>query len=141
MTKFPDHSSSSAWHQDIRYWSYDLPELVSVWFALDEENEGNGALRVIPGSHAKDLDRGDFDKDLFFREDRGSNRDLIRQKITLELNAGDLLFFHCRLLHSADRNTSGQVKLSPVFTFHTRSNQPIQGTRSSRFPSISLRDR
>ena len=31
MTKFPGFSSRTSWHQDIRYWSFDQPELVSTW--------------------------------------------------------------------------------------------------------------
>lgn len=138
MTKFPRYSSSTAWHQDIRYWHYDLPELISVWIALGHEDELNGSLQVIPGSHKIDFERGDFDKDLFFRKDQKSNLARIQNRVSVELNQGDLLFFHCRLLHSAGQNMSGQVKLSPVFTFHKKSNLPIEGTRSSRLPSIAL---
>ena len=138
MTKYPRYSSSTGWHQDIRYWHYDLPELITVWIALDREDESNGSLQVIPGSHKIDFERGDFDKDLFFREDKEPNRSLIQRRVSVELNQGDLLFFHCRLLHSAGENLSDEVKLSPVFTFHKRSNLPIEGTRSSRFPSIGL---
>ena len=34
MTKFPGYSSMTSWHQDNRYWSFDQPNLVSVWMAL-----------------------------------------------------------------------------------------------------------
>tara|TARA_A100001011_G_scaffold122620_1_gene129437 strand:- start:53 stop:829 length:777 start_codon:yes stop_codon:yes gene_type:complete len=138
MTKFPKYSSTTGWHQDIRYWHFDLPELVSVWIALDREDELNGALQVIPGSHKMDFGRGDFDKDWFFREDNEANQALFEKKVSVELNRGDLLFFHCRLLHSASQNLSSEVKLSPVFTYHGSSNQPIDGTRSARFPSIAV---
>ena len=47
MTKHPG-CSATLWHQDIRYWSFDRPELISAWFALDQEEAVNGALRVIP---------------------------------------------------------------------------------------------
>src|SRR5258708_21494334 len=33
MTKQPRFSSETGWHQDIRYWSYDRSELVTVWLA------------------------------------------------------------------------------------------------------------
>ena len=85
-----------------------------------------------------DFGRGDFDKDWFFREDNEANQALFEKKVSVELNRGDLLFFHCRLLHSASQNLSSEVKLSPVFTYHRSSNQPIDGTRSARFPSIAV---
>ena len=138
MTKFPGYSSATLWHQDIRYWSFDRPELVSAWFALGSESRRNGALRVIPGSHLTELDRGRLDRDLFLRTDLAENRELIHRAIPIELDAGDVLLFHCRLYHAAGKNLSDEVKLSPVFTYHAGDNHPIPGTRSSTLPSIEL---
>jgi phytanoyl-CoA hydroxylase len=139
MTKHPRFGSLTGWHQDIRYWSFERPDLISAWLALVEENDNNGALQVIPGSHAMALDRGRFDEALFFREDLQANRQLIEQRITVRLRAGDVLFFHCRLLHAAGRNLSGSVKLSAVFTYCSGSNRPVAGTRSASQPLIELR--
>lgn len=136
MTKYPGHSSATLWHQDIRYWSFDRPELVTAWFALGEENRKNGALRVIPGSHLLDLDRGRLDSDLFLRPELAENKTLIRQAKHVELQAGDVLLFHCRLFHAAGKNLSAEVKLSPVFTYHAADNLAIPGTRSAKWAPI-----
>jgi phytanoyl-CoA hydroxylase len=141
MTKHPGYSSATLWHQDIRYWSFDRPELVSAWFALSDEDRKNGALRLIPGSHRLELDRGRFDRDLFLRPELDVNRDLIHRAVAAELRRGDVLLFHCRLLHAAGKNLSDTVKLSPVFTYHTDDNRPIPGTKSAQYPSIALRQR
>jgi phytanoyl-CoA hydroxylase len=138
MTKYPGYSSDTLWHQDIRYWSFDRPELISAWFALGNETKANGALQVIPGTHVLELDRGRFDADLFLRPELKENAALIKQAHSVELNAGDVLLFHCRLFHAAGRNTTEEVKLSPVFTYHRYDNHPIPGTRSASFPSIAL---
>ncbi|MFV2090973.1 MAG: phytanoyl-CoA dioxygenase family protein, partial [Pseudomonadales bacterium] len=74
MTKHPGYSSATLWHQDIRYWSFDRPELISVWLALGAETAKNGALKVIPGTHQVDLDRGRFDKALFLRAELEENQ-------------------------------------------------------------------
>ena len=125
-------------HQDIRYWSFDAPELVSVWLALGPEREENGALRVIPGSHRLHLDRGRLDRHLFLRPELDENRKLIGTAALVGLEAGDALFFHCRLFHAAGKNRTGDVKLSAVFTYHAGDNRPIPGTRSDRYPSIPV---
>ncbi|MEM7097398.1 MAG: phytanoyl-CoA dioxygenase family protein [Pseudomonadota bacterium] len=138
MTKHPGFSSATMWHQDIRYWSFDEPELISAWFSLGPENRQNGALKVIPGSHRLRLPRGRLDKDLFLRPELAANRDLIHSAVHIEIDAGDVLLFHCRLLHAAGKNLTGGVKLSPVFTYHSEKNLPIPGTRSAGFPSIKL---
>lgn len=138
MTKYPGFSSETMWHQDIRYWSFDAPELISVWLALGPEHKDNGALRVIPGSHRDHLDRGRLDMHLFLRAELEENQALIDSAVQLELQAGDALFFHCKLFHAADANTTKQVKLSTVLTYHAQDNQPIPGTRSAQYPSIAM---
>ncbi len=138
MTKYPGYSSATLWHQDVRYWSFDQPELVSAWLALGDESTANGALRVIPGSHLTDLDRGRLDADLFLRPDLEENKALIRRAVVVELEQGDALFFHSKLFHAAGKNRTKDVKLSAVFTYHDASNQPIPGTRSAQYPGIAL---
>lgn len=139
MTKFSGYGSETGWHQDIRYWSFDRPELVTAWLALGHEDLDNGSLTIIPGSHRSDFDRGQFDAALFFRTDLKKNQALTETAKVIELNAGDVLFFHCRLLHSAGRNQTDRVKLAVVFTYHARDNRPIHGTRSAEHPDIDLR--
>ena len=138
MTKHPGYSSATAWHQDIRYWSFDRPELVSAWFALGGESRSNGGLRIIPRSHLLELDRGAFDANLFLRGELDENKTLIRDNSSVELQAGDVLLFHCKLFHAVGKNLSDEVKVSPVFTYHAASNLPVAGTRSAQFPSIEL---
>jgi len=138
MTKHPGYSSATLWHQDIRYWSFDRPELISVWLALGNETLRNGALKVIPGSHRMQIDRGRLDSALFLRPELEENRKLIEQARSVELDAGDVLFFHCRLFHAAGMNLIDDIKLSAVFTYHTGDNHPIPGTRSAQLPSIPL---
>ena len=139
MTKHPGFSSATHWHQDIRYWSFDRPDLVSVWLALGSENKTNGCLRVIPGSHRVEIDRGRLDAELFLREDLEENQRLIERAVDVELDAGDVLLFHSRVFHYAGRNATRTVKLSVVFTYHSHDNQPIPETRSAKFPDIVLK--
>ena len=136
MTKAPEFSSDTGWHQDVRYWSFERPELVSAWTALGSERDDNGGLVVIPGSHKMDLNDSQFDEAKFFRQDIEDNLPLLNQAKSVELDSGDVLFFHCRLLHRASRNYTTQTKLSLVFTYHDVGNQPVAGTRSSAIQSI-----
>ncbi len=138
MTKAPGFSSVTLWHQDNRYWAFDYEKLVSVWLALGNENKTNGCLRVIPGSHKLEFDSGRFDAAMFLRPDLPENKSLIQQSRAVELDPGDVLFFHSRLFHAAGRNLSDETKLSVVFTYHQTSNKPIRDTRSARFPSVIL---
>jgi len=139
MTKHPGFSSQTSWHQDIRYWRFDRPELVSTWIALGAENVANGALLLIPGSHKLNIDPGRFDAALFLRTDLEENAALLSTAVAVELEAGDVLFFHSRTLHAAGQNDSETVKRSIVFTYHTTDNQPIPQTRSAVFEDIEVK--
>lgn len=139
MTKQPRHSSDTRWHQDIRYWSYEKPELVSVWLSLGREYPNNGGLFVVPGSHRMDFERSRFDESIFFRSDLPENRSVIEKSAAVELEPGDVLFFHCRTLHSASRNRTAATKYSTVFTFRAADNPPIPDSRSAQGEEVALR--
>ncbi len=136
MTKYPAYSSITRWHQDVRYWSFQRPDLVSLWVALGDEHLENGALRVIPGTHNQTFAAEQLDEELFLRAETSENRQLIERAVTVELSRGDVLFFHCRTLHAAGENRTDIVKLSGVFTYHDQANKPLPGTRSAQYPSI-----
>ncbi len=138
MTKMPGYSSRTDWHQDIRYWSFDRPELINVWLALGNEYPEKGGMQFIPGSHKLELDRGRFDADLFFRQDLPENKKLIESAVNTDLQAGDVLFFHCRTFHGAGPNISQEPKYSLVFSYHAHDNHPIPGTRSALLDSVAV---
>lgn len=136
MTKHPGFSSVTSWHQDMRYWSFDQPELVSVWLALGDETLKHGGLLLIPGSHKLELPRGRLDAALFLRSDIDENQALLDKAIPANLSAGDTLFFHCRTFHAAGQNETQQVKKSLVYTYHCEQNRAIPETRSANHSDI-----
>ena len=136
MTKHPGFSNSTSWHQDIRYWLFDQPNLVSVWLALGAETEQNGGMQLIPGSHRLQVDRGRYDAAFFLRQDLPDNQALIESAVRAELNQGDVLFFHSGTFHAAGKNQTGSTKNSLVYTYRDQANRPIAGTRSAKFPDI-----
>ena len=138
MTKSPGYSSLTSWHQDIRYWSFERPELVSVWLALGREFSANGCLLVLPGTHKMEFAPGRLDDALFLRPEVEDNRRLIQAQREVELDCGDVLFFHCRLLHAAGSNQTADTKFSLVSTYHAADNHPLAGTRSASLPDIPL---
>lgn len=138
MTKQPGFSSETHWHQDIRYWSYARPELINVWLALGKESEENGCLMLLPGTHIQDFDMARLDTAFFLRPDLAANQALIATRVSAQLNAGDVLFFHARTFHAAGRNSTQESKLSVVFTYRPNDNPARADTRSSRIKEIAL---
>lgn len=132
MTKGPVGSSDTPWHRDLRYWSFERGELVTAWIPLGPERPSCGGLWVIPGSHRVELEPEDFDEAQALRLGRPSVRALVERAVPVELEAGDLLLFHCRLLHRASRNREERPKRSFVFSFRSPDDRPLPGSRSAR---------
>jgi ectoine hydroxylase-related dioxygenase (phytanoyl-CoA dioxygenase family) len=51
LLKQPGDSRPTPWHQDLPYWPMNEPGALSLWLALDDVDERNGAMSFIPGSH------------------------------------------------------------------------------------------
>lgn len=136
--KHPASPHMMGWHQDIRYWHFERPELLSTWLALGEEGPENGGLWVLPGSHKWVLEAYQFDERQCLRMDSLKNRELLERAHPIVLHRGDLLLLHSNVLYAAGRNTTDVVKFSMVFTYRASDNPPIRGTSSSNGMEIVL---
>jgi phytanoyl-CoA hydroxylase len=138
MTKLPKQSTETSWHQDRRYWSYSNSNLISIWLALGEENEKNGTLEFIPGSHNMTFSKEQFGEKEYFKQKNEKNRELIKTKYSTNLEVGDVVFFHCKLLHRANKNKTIQPKLSFVYTVKGKKTEALQDSRSAQYREILL---
>ncbi|MES2831844.1 MAG: phytanoyl-CoA dioxygenase family protein [Pseudomonadota bacterium] len=138
MTKHPEFGSATGWHRDMRYWSFERPDLVCVWLALGSENADNGGLRFIPGSHRLQMSPEQLDPLDFLRAEMPQNHRLLAGAVPLCLHPGDVVFFHSGLFHAAGRNISNEIKASIAFAYHGVSNTPLEGSRSAVAGSIEL---
>lgn len=140
MTKMPELSSETGWHQDIRYWNFEQQDLVTAWLALTPEHDKSGALQVIPQSHRSDLPDDAFDEHRFLRDDHLAGQSLLAKAGQISLQPGDLLLFHCKLLHAAKHNQTQTPKLAIVYSYRRADDRPLPNTRSSRVADLPLLD-
>ena len=138
MTKMPFGSTETSWHQDRRYWSYEGNNLVSVWLALDEENRENGVLEFITGSHKMNFSESQFGEKEYFLTEHPENKLLIETKKSTVLHRGDVVIFHCKLLHRANENRTDKPKISFVYTVKGKKTKVLKGSRSAEYREISL---
>ena len=40
-------------HLDVPFWSFSVPNAISIWVALDDATQNNGCLYFLPGTHKK----------------------------------------------------------------------------------------
>jgi len=47
----PSYGNPTGWHLDVPFWSFDSPDAISIWIALDDATVENGCLWYLPGAH------------------------------------------------------------------------------------------
>lgn len=63
---------------------------------------------------------------------------LIETKQSYNLNMGDVVIFHSKMLHRANANITDKPKLSFVYTVKGASVNVIQNSRSAQYSEIFL---
>ncbi|KAI9007799.1 phytanoyl-CoA dioxygenase [Hyaloraphidium curvatum] len=102
----PPGARGQALHQDNRYLRADPGTCHGVWLALDSCDAGNGAMAVVPGSHALPvLCPGPSDAEESWTKDTLKVPDGM-EAIVLDMAPGDVLLFHGNLIHGSYRNAT-----------------------------------
>lgn len=145
------------WHSDFETWHAEdgMPEMraVSVSIALRENNEFNGPLMLIPGSHQFFIPCVGETPDEHYRTS------LIAQRVGTPLPeqldrliaagglkmpvgpAGSVVVFDCNTLHASYNNLSSAPRSNLFFVYNARSNalQAPYAARRCRPPFVAFR--
>ena len=89
-----------------------------IWVPLVGIDTELGALQLIPGSHLLGLQ--DSTEDEWFRHIERTNDD---QYISVEVKAGDALFFSAFLIHRSGDNTTDSIRWSCHFRYNDLNEQ------------------
>lgn len=142
MLKEPKVGGAWEWHQDYGYWYHNgclYPWLVSCLVSADRATRANGCLQVLRGSH--ELGRIDH---IRVGEQTGADGERVAQAVErhelvyVEAEPGDVLFFHCNLLHRSDANLSTDPRWSLIACYNAARNSPY---KESRHPHYSRLER
>lgn len=143
MQKEPKVGGAWEWHQDYGYWyknEYLLPDqMISVMVAITEATKENGCLQVIKGSHKMGrVEHG------FAGEQVGSSQRYVdlalktMELIYVELQAGDVLFFHSNTLHRSEANLSEKSRWSLISAYNRQSNVPYNDVTTSSTEALEV---
>ena len=128
--KDPYGGGAWEWHQDYGYWYYNgclRPNMLSMMIALDRSDRDNGCLQVVKGSHM--LGRIDHlqvtEKQNSADPERMEHIVAQHEIVPCELDAGDVLIFHCNTLHRSDQNRSPNRRWTLIFCYNAVSNDTI----------------
>jgi len=120
------------WHQDYGYWYMNgclFPDMGSAFIAVDPNTRENGCLQVLRGSHKLGrVEHGKFGDQTGADPERVEHAMGIMELVYVELDPGDVLFFHCNTLHRSDQNTSPHPRWSFICCYNTKHNNPYKAS-------------
>ncbi|WP_336514210.1 phytanoyl-CoA dioxygenase family protein [Pollutibacter soli] len=104
--KMAGNTKPFGWHQDNGYGELEPYNALTTLTALDDTDQGNGCLWLIPGSHAGGQIRVNQTE-----EEKQKKSEIIVEAddslaVPMEMRAGDALIFNCWMLHKSDGNLS-----------------------------------
>jgi ectoine hydroxylase-related dioxygenase (phytanoyl-CoA dioxygenase family) len=120
VAKPPQARTELPWHQDNGYTPLIPEEYVTCWLALDDADEGNGCLAVLPGSHRAGTQR---------HHDGGSGPfrvgyDGDEAGVAVPVRRGSVLVFSSLLMHRSGPNTTDRPRRAWILQYcpaHARS--------------------
>lgn len=102
----PPGGRGQAMHQDNLYLRVKPGTCTAFWVAVDDVDQENGGLKVVPGSHSLDvLCPEKSDPTLSFSAEEVAIPKRMRA-VPADLRSGDVMFFGGSLLHGSPPNTS-----------------------------------
>ena len=106
INKPPNVDGRHPLHQDLLYFPFrPAHKIVASWTALQSITRENGCLVVLPGSHRGELlKHGNPEWDNLNAGYFGVKDVDTTNRIHLEMNPGDTVFFHPLLIHGSGRN-------------------------------------
>lgn len=117
--KLPGSASEVPWHQDAQYWPLTPHETVTVWLALYDTDDSNGAMRVVAGSHRIGLvDHGSVEgEDYVLHQAIDEKQFDPADIVTIDLQAGQMSLHDDRLIHGSGPSTSGRRRVGLTMRF------------------------
>lgn len=127
-SKFPNGGAHVDWHQDWVFYPHTNDDVLALGLMLNDVNNDNGPLMVIPESHigpvlSHENSRGEFcgaidpkDKDFD-----------IKKAIPLLGTAGSITIHHSRLLHGSAKNRSKKNRMILFYECNSTDAWPLVG--------------
>ena len=140
IMKDPKVGGAWAWHQDYGYWYQNgvlFPLLTSASIAVDKATRENGCLQVIRGSpHLGRIEH------VLTGDQAGADQERVAEVLKrlelvyVEMERGDVLFFHANLLHRSDQNHSDKPRWSMICCYNAARNDPYKESHHPRYTPL-----
>lgn len=120
MVEKPPHSSLVChWHQDDAYYQkLSLSDTrMSIWIPLQDCNEENGCVWVVPQSHLKGLREHEMRAKMHCGLSFAEGHEEVPGAIPCPIRAGNVLLFHALTWHRSLGNQTDQYRRSFIISY------------------------
>ena len=101
-----------AWHQDVTFWGLEPPMAITAWYAVDDSDEENGCMQVIPGTHVSGVvEHGKAEQSgnlLSINQEVHVSPEQSASAVDLPLDAGQVSIHDGTLIHGSLPNRSNR---------------------------------
>ena len=128
--KLPGDEKQVAWHQDASYWPITPSKIVTAWLAIDDVDEENGAMQIIPGSHLQGqipFDRSKPEENNVLGQTVHYAENFGEAPVSLNLKAGQISLHSDLLLHSSRPNLSDRRRCGIAIRFVPPETRELKG--------------
>ena len=120
VNKEPQTESKFAWHQDSGYVGHDHKTYLSIWIALCDTTENNGALRILPTNLEKEPK---IEEHVWTEKSSDLSMKVQEEKsISCSIDEGGMILFSSRTPHASYPNKSNKNRPAYLCQY---SSEPI----------------
>jgi ectoine hydroxylase-related dioxygenase (phytanoyl-CoA dioxygenase family) len=126
--KAPGYGSPVEWHQDWAFYPHTNDDLLAVGVMLDDVDQDNGAMLVLPGTHRGPVyDHHDGDGYFCGAMDPAASALDFSKAVPCLGRAGSMSFHHVRLVHGSAQNTSQKSRQLLLYEYAAADAWPLMG--------------
>ena len=122
--KNPKEKGFVSFHQDAKYIGLEPHNWVTAWIAVTDANEKNGCMRMLSGSHKKDLlhHNQNFDENNLLTRGQTIKNVKIKDTTPVILKAGQMSLHHPKVVHGSGINYSDDRRIGFVIQSYIGTN-------------------
>ena len=115
------------WHQDWAFYPHTNDDLAAVGIMIDDVDDSNGPLLVIPGSHKGPIFDHHADGVFCGAMDPARGEVDFRKAVALTGPAGSITIHHARTVHGSATNSSGRPRRLLLHQYRAADAWPLLG--------------
>lgn len=123
--KAANFGAAVEWHQDWAFYPHTNDDLAAVGIMMDDMEQANGPLMIVPGSHKGPVYDHHADGKFCGAMDPGKCAVDFKNAISLNGPAGSISVHHVRAVHGSAVNTSNKDRRLLLFQFRAADAWPL----------------